>query len=379
MSFEQKNQNVGFKQSTKHSGIYNAGRILVVGSQGGGKTALATKVSAYTGSAVEYEEEFGGTIETEYLRVTYNDGKLFSLLLPIGGQEKWASLRTQYGETAEGIIVIQDSLTKAFWPNSLKQAEEISPMVPYENFPIACIITKQDQNKLIQKEAPKFAEVIFHGIKQALINGFDYWARGFKIIQRHNDVIGNQIPFSQFEQIAVNAMENAFFTDLVPGNAKKGKRLLTGFSLVNCRLFGRALTTALGRGGGVDQGAVLSLLNEMRPTLLELDTDWNALLKKYPNAGPEPYVPSDITEKEIEDAIRNKLLATTEDIVELVKQLKKMSESTNWKPIGIVHASVFTDDGLDEITDFIKELLNNIGDAKPSPKFGLLEPLEEIF
>jgi GTPase SAR1 family protein len=158
----------------KHSGIFNAGRVLVVGSQGGGKTALATKISAYTGNDAEYQEEFGGTIETEYLKVTYYDGKLFSLLLPIGGQEKWASLRTQYGETAEGIIVILDSLTKAFWLNSLKQAREVSPMIPYEDYPIAGIITKEDQNQLLQKDAPRFADVIINGIQNAIENEFDY-------------------------------------------------------------------------------------------------------------------------------------------------------------------------------------------------------------
>ena len=50
----------------------NAGRILVVGSQGGGKTALATKVSAVGNPKIQYKEDYGGTIETEYLNVSYN-------------------------------------------------------------------------------------------------------------------------------------------------------------------------------------------------------------------------------------------------------------------------------------------------------------------
>ena len=93
----------------------SAGRILVVGSQGGGKTALATKLAARTDRNIRYREEFGGTIETEYLRLEYDGGNLFSLLLPIGGQEKWGSLRTAHGEAAEGIVTILDSITKGFW------------------------------------------------------------------------------------------------------------------------------------------------------------------------------------------------------------------------------------------------------------------------
>jgi hypothetical protein len=192
-------------------------------------------------------------------------------------------------------------------------------------------------------------------------------------------VTGDKIPFSQFEQIAVNAMEQAFFVDLVPGNAKQGKKLLPGFSLVNCRLFARALTSALSEGGGEDQGAILSLLNEMRPTMLELDANWDNLMKKYPEAGAEPYVPASISKADIEDAIRNKMLATDEDISNVEKELREMGKSTGWQLMGTLHASVFTDEGLDRSTDFVRVLLENIGSANPAAKFTLLEPLEELF
>ena len=64
----------------------NAGRILVVGTQGGGKTAIVTKLSARTDSQMEYQEDFSGTIETEYLKVSFDEGRFYSLLLPIGRQ-----------------------------------------------------------------------------------------------------------------------------------------------------------------------------------------------------------------------------------------------------------------------------------------------------
>ncbi|MHA2369446.1 MAG: hypothetical protein ACXADX_11560, partial [Candidatus Hodarchaeales archaeon] len=38
-----------------------AGRILVVGSQGGGKTALATQLAALSDPRAMYEESLGGT------------------------------------------------------------------------------------------------------------------------------------------------------------------------------------------------------------------------------------------------------------------------------------------------------------------------------
>ena len=67
----------------------NAGRLLVVGTQAGGKTALVTKLAARTDRSMSYEEDFGGTIETEYLRLSFDEGRFFSLLLPVGGQQKW--------------------------------------------------------------------------------------------------------------------------------------------------------------------------------------------------------------------------------------------------------------------------------------------------
>ena len=361
--------------------IFNAGRILVVGSQGGGKTFLATKLSQKTTGEASYQEEFGGTIETEFLKVSFENGKYFSLLLPIGGQEKWASLRSQFGETAEGIIVILDGMTKEFWPNSIKQATSLASMVPYDNYPIIAVITKEDQSKLIFKDVKKFSEVIVEGIKKAIKDGVQYFSRGFKVIERFELVQDpTKIPFSLFEQIVVNALEKEFFTDIVPGDAKKAKTLLPGFSLVNCRLFSRALTTALSEGKSENQLAVLSLLNEMRPTMLELDAEWNALVKKYPAAGQEPYVNgNDLTQEKIEDAIKNKLLATEYDIEKMKRELRDLSTVTGWNVIGAIHCSAFVEDGLMHIADLTHMLIRKIVEAAPNPKFHYLEPLEELF
>ena len=360
--------------------VFNSGRILVVGSQGGGKTFLATKLSQKTTGEATYQEEFGGTIETEFLKVAFENGKYFSLLLPIGGQEKWASLRSQFGETAEGIIVILDGMTKEFWPNSIRQATSLASMVPYDDYPIIAVITKEDQSKLIFKEIKKFCQVISDGIKKAINDGVQYYSRGFKIIERFELVQDpEQIPFSLFEQIIVNALEKEFFTDIVPGDAKKAKTLLPGFSLVNCRLFARALTTALSEGKSENQSAVLSLLNEMRPTMLELDAEWNSLLKKYPAAGQEPYVNGNVSLEQIEDAIKNKLLAGEYDIEKMKKELRDLSSETGWNVIGAIHSSAFVEDGLEQIADLTHMMVRKIVDAAPNPKFHLLEPLEELF
>ena len=174
--------NLQGEQNMSSKTVFNSGRILVVGSQGGGKTFLATKLSQKTTGEATYQEEFGGTIETEFLKVAFENGKYFSLLLPIGGQEKWASLRSQFGETAEGIIVILDGMTKEFWPNSIRQATSLASMVPYDDYPIIAVITKEDQSKLIFKEIKKFCQVISDGIKKAINDGVQYYSRGFKII-----------------------------------------------------------------------------------------------------------------------------------------------------------------------------------------------------
>jgi len=359
---------------------FNAGRILVVGSQGGGKTFLATKLAEKTTGEAAYQEEFGGTIETEFLKVAFENGKYFSLLLPIGGQEKWSNLRSQFGETSEGIIVILDGMTKEFWPNSIKQATGLASMVPYNNYPIIAVISKEDQNRLILEDVKHFAQVIENGIKDSIENGIKYFSRGFKIIERYESVENpERIPFSLFEQIVVNSLEKEFFEGIVPGDAKKAKTLLPGFSLVNCRLFSRALTIALSEGKGDNQSEILSLLNEMRPTMLELDAEWATLMKKYPDAGSEPYVNGNLSNLKIEETIKERLLATDYDIEKIKKELRELSDRTGWNVIGSIHSSAFVEEGLEQISDLTHMLVRKIVEASPNPKFHILEPLEELF
>ncbi|MHA2499698.1 MAG: hypothetical protein ACXAEL_09060 [Candidatus Hodarchaeales archaeon] len=363
----------------------SAGRILVVGSQGGGKTALATKLAARTDRNIQYREEFGGTIETEYLRLEYDGGNLFSLLLPIGGQEKWGSLRTAHGEAAEGIVTILDSITKGFWPSSLSQAMEVSPVVPYNNYPIGVVVTKEDLNVLIRENLDQFCEVILKGIQEARTDGgISYHARGFRVVERFARVESEKLPFSVAEQIIVNALEQEYFTQVVPGSASEGTQLLKGFSLVNCRLFSRALASAISQPHKDDDQerdprAILRLLNDMRPTLLELDTSWEDLQRRYPRAGQEPFVSTSVSEDEIRNAILSKLLAEEKDIESFEKQAEKIGASTGWKVQGTVHASVFSEEGLEQISELMRRILAAVQDADPAQKFNLLDPLDEIF
>ena len=361
----------------------NAGRILIVGSQGGGKTALATKVASVGNPKAIYKEEFGGTIETEYLKASYDKGKLFSLLLPIGGQEKWSSLRTAFGETAEGQVIVMDSTTKLFWPSSLLQARQISPVIPYENFPLTAVISKEDQNRVFQKEIKNMARAICSGFEDARRDGTNFYSRGFKIIARSFKAPSTgPIPFSFGEQIIVNSLEKEYFEDVIPGQAGGGKRKLKAFSLVNCRLFSRALASSLAQTeerNVEEQMAFLSLLNDMRPTLLELDVDWNTLLKKYPKAGSEPMIPQQISEADVEETIKKKLLATDGDIAVVKKQIEELSSETGWVLQDILHTSVFTDEGLKIVYEALHRLLQNVKNAKLHAKFRLLDPLEELF
>lgn len=356
----------------------NAGRILVVGTQGGGKTAIVTKLAARTDRKLEYKEEFGGTIETEYLKVSFDDGKFFSLLLPIGGQEKWSKLRTSFGSTAEAMVTILDSCTKGFWINSLQQAILISTVLPYNNYPLSFVVTKRDLNETLTNEALHVGEVIVNGIAKAKQKGVKYYSRGFKITERSFKLESSNIPFIQLEQIIVNSLEDEYFSGLVPGDAKKGRFLLEGFTLVNCRIFSRALTLALSDPTG-DPMAILALLNDMRPTMLELDSNWTNLLKKYPKAGVEPTIHDTITAEDIKSVILDKLLANDEDIRNFEKEIVKKAELTGWRNTGWEHISIFEEEGLDKAADLIKHIMVSIKDNEPADKFTLFDPVEELF
>jgi len=362
--------------------VINAGRILVVGTQGGGKTATVTKLAARTDSSMEYQEDFAGTIETEYLKVSFDEGNFFSLLLPIGGQEKWAKLRERFGSTAEAIVAILDSCTKQFWINSLQQASSISSVLPYNKYPISFIVTKRDLNDSITSEVDTFGETIVEGIIKAKQEGVTYYSRGFRISQRSFEVDRDleEIPFTQMEQIITNSLEEKFFTGLEPGNARKGRMLLGGFSLVNCRIFSRALTLALSHQAELgDQLAVLGLLNDMRPTMLELDTNWTDLIRKYPEAGSEPVIPANISADKIKGVILEKLLANESDIHNFEHELTKMSHLTGWRNVGWKHISIFDVEGLNKASSLIKKIMETIRESEQAEKFVLFDPIEELF
>lgn len=364
----------------KYEGRVTIGKILVVGTQGGGKTAMATQLASLSDKNAQFKEDLGGTIETEYLRFNSSQGKLFSLLLPIGGQEKWSKLRTAYGETAEGIIAVLDSCTKEFWISSLIQAKTISPRIPYSNYPIAFVISKRDLNESLRDQSRVIAQTITNGFEDAKQFGLSYYSRGHKVIKRKIEKITeDKVPFSVGEQIIVNALEKEFFSDLEPGNARKGTMKLKGFSLVNCRMFSRALASAISIKQSEDQMAVLSLLNDMRPTMLELDTNWEILHKKYPKAGKEPMIPTNLGQSEIEAAMFNNLLANSNDITKFILKATELSEDTEWNVQGFVHESVFDDRGLEKIAELAEDVMIAVQDNIKAEKFTLLDQLEGIF
>jgi GTPase SAR1 family protein len=361
--------------------LINAGRLLVCGTQGGGKTALVTNLAARTDKSMSYQEDFGGTIETEYLRIAFNEGKFFSLLLPVGGQEKWKSLRERFGSTAEGVIIILDSCTKKFWMNSLSQASDISTVIPYENYPITFVVTKRDLNDTIRNEVENFAKTIIDGLEEAKTTPLTYYSRGFRITERKVEIGDSlRIPFATLEQLIINSLEAKYFTGLVPGDAKKGKTLLPGFSLVNCRLFSRALAQELCGSTGGDQMAVLGLLNDMRPSMLELDASWTDLLRKYPRAGEEPSIEiQNLSEEAIKNTILDNLLASDEDIENFMTELNTKATVTGWKISGHCHVSIFEDEGLDISSSLIKKMMEDVKDSVRTDKFTLFDPIEEIF
>jgi hypothetical protein len=176
----------------------------------------------------------------------------------------------------------------------------------------------------------------------------------------------------------VNALQEKYFTGLVPGDARKGKMLLDGFTLVNCRIFSRALTLGLSNPTG-DYMSILALLNDMRPTMLELDSNWEDLKRNYPDAGGEPTISDEITAEEIEKIILNKLLASDEEINSFIAKINEMAEMTGWRYTGYKHISIFEEEGLDEAAELIRYIMESIKENEPASKFTLFEPIEELF
>ena len=125
--------------------------------------------------------------------------------------------------------------------------------------------------------------------------------------------------------------------------------------------------------------AILSLLNDMRPTMLELDGNWEDLHRKYPAAGEEPTISDEITAEEIEQVILKKLLASDEEINSFIAKINEMSDMTGWRHTGHKHISIFEEEGLDEAAELIKYIMESIKENEPASKFTLFEPIEELF
>ena len=218
------------------------------------------------------------------------------------------------------------------------------------------------------------------GLEEAKTTPLTYYSRGFRITERKVEIDSLNIPFASLEQLIINSLESRYFTGLVPGDARKGKTLLNGFSRVNCRLFGRALAQELCDSTGGDEMAILGLLNDMRPSMLELDTSWTDLLRKYPKAGVEPTIKiEDLSEETIKNTIINKLLASDEDIDNFMTELNTKATVTGWKISGQCHVSIFEDDGLDTASALIKKMMEDVKDSVRTAKFTLFDPIEELF
>jgi hypothetical protein len=117
----------------------------------------------------------------------------------------------------------------------------------------------------------------------------------------------------------------------------------------------------------------------MRPTMLELDSNWTNLLKKYPTAGVEPTIQEIITAEDIKSVILDSLLANPDDIKSFEKEIIKKTDLTGWRNTGWEHISIFEEEGLDRAANLIKHIMVSIKDNEPSPKFTLFDPVEELF
>ncbi|MFX0212375.1 MAG: hypothetical protein ACFFDT_40755, partial [Candidatus Hodarchaeota archaeon] len=148
----------------------------------------------------------------------------------------------------------------------------------------------------------------------------------------------------------------------------------------NCRIFSRALTLALSKQTeSGDRMAILGLLNDMRPTMLELDTNWSDLKRKYPKAGSEPVVSEDISAEEIKEVILKELLASENDIFKFEQDINNSSNLAGWRYIGSKHISIFEKTNLDEAADLIRKVMEAVSESEHAEKFTLFDPLEELF
>ncbi|MFX0124436.1 MAG: hypothetical protein ACFFAE_12410 [Candidatus Hodarchaeota archaeon] len=121
------------------------------------------------------------------------------------------------------------------------------------------------------------------------------------------------------------------------------------------------------------------LILYMRPTMLELDSDWTNLLNKYPAAGVEPTIRETITAEDIKSVILDKLLINPDDIKNFVNEILRKANLTGWRNTGWENISIFEKEGLDRAVNLIKHIMVSIKNNEPAAKFTPFDPDEELF
>jgi hypothetical protein len=366
------------------------GKFAAVGQGGSGKTRAIAEIANYLAEQPLYpwneESNLSGTLTVTPYSVSIpaanrrpNDppNSKRIIIADNPGQNSLELVRQSVAKSGAdylGIIIFADGLGWNFREVGLIHAESIAQFLKTENLPIVLLTSKADMVLRFQQTSllPDIAHYIYTIVQQisnGTISNVPYFDRvrnqqqsfKFQILE------GGWLPFTQLEQVIVNALDKEFFQS-------------DGFTIMNRRLFVRSLLLGYCDYyrsefpeyirqypifNAIDEN-LLNALNYHRPTAFETGTPWKVLgsqsrsgfshiIKNEPPFRYDAFDPESILY-----VLRNYCLGTQSHHIELEGLIRQKANEYGWKFISSAYTDSITRIGIEKSVNCIRNLVAEV-------------------
>lgn len=358
------------------------GKFAAVGQGGSGKTRAVAEVANYLSDSNKYswneESNMAGTLTVTPYSVNLPNGNSTDpydvkkiIISDNPGQNSLEMVRlavARGGAEYTGIIIFSDALSWNFKEVGFLHAESIAKYLQSEDLPVAFITTKADmvlkfqQTNLLHEVVFVLANAINSIQDQMLI---PYYNRVKKREESFNFSLNNDwLPFTQLEQVLINALDQEFF-DNSTGLTAMNRRILARSVLLGfCDYYRKEYPEYIREYpvfNAID-GNLLNSLNYHRPSAFETETPWKILAAQsrsgITSKNEIPFQRTAFNESSIEYVLRNFCLGTPSRHYELEGMIRSRSFENGWKFV----TSAFTDSvskpGIERTIECIKKLAN---------------------
>ena len=349
------------------------GKFAAVGQGGAGKTRAIAQVTNHLLGKGKYPWDEEANLSGTSMVMPY------SLSLPSGvkiiiadnpGQNSLEQVRlsvAKAGADYKGVLIFTDATAWNFREVGILHAESIAQYVQQKDLPVAFITNKAD---IIQK----FQQTdLLHQICDILANTVSSSTHGqevpyFERVQNKYltfslNIINDWIPFTQLEQLLINALVKHIYPLKIPGITKMNIRLLVRALLLGyCDYYRDQYTEFIKQYpvfNAIDENLINSL-NYHRPSAFETDTPWKVLTaqsrSKIIDKNEPPFQRAAMSAAGIDYVFKNYCLGTLSKQIELEGKIRQRALKRGWKFTTSAYSDAITIEGQQKIINCIEKL-----------------------